>query len=166
MGTFANGVTMAPGNDCMTPCVRQRAGRQKHPTAGALDSQSVKTTQVAEVRGFDSGKRVKGRKRHILVDTLGLLLAVVVTSAALSDPAGARLLLRRLGGAWKKTASHLGRWNVSWTPARVGPATLPLCFAARLAQRGAKRLCPAPTALGGGTHFCLAHAMSTPELGL
>jgi putative transposase len=89
-------------HDTLRAQVRQRAGRHKHPTAGALDSQSVKTSQVAGVRGFDSGKRVKGRKRHILVDTLGLLLVVVVTSAALSDPAGARLLLRRLGGAGKK----------------------------------------------------------------
>src|SRR5437764_8817940 len=82
--------------------VRQRAGRPKHPTAGCLDSKSVKTTQIPGVRGYDAGKKVKGRKRHILVDTLGLLLAVVVTSAAVSDPAGARLLLRRLGGACKK----------------------------------------------------------------
>jgi putative transposase len=74
---------------------RERAGRHKHPTAAAMESQSVKTRQVADVRGFASGKRVKGRKRHILVDTLGLLLVVVVTSAALSDPAGARLLLPR-----------------------------------------------------------------------
>ena len=89
-------------HDTLRAQVRERAGRQKHPTAAALDSQSVKTTQMAGVRGYDSGKPVKGRKRHILVDTLGLLLAVVVTSAALSDPAGARLLLSRLGGACKK----------------------------------------------------------------
>jgi len=82
--------------------VRERAGRHKYPTAGALDSQSVKTTQIPGVRGYDAGKKVNGRKRHILVDTLGLLLAVVVTSAAVSDPAGARLLLRRLGGGCKK----------------------------------------------------------------
>lgn len=82
--------------------VRQQAGRHKHPTAGALESQSVKTTQLPGVRGYDAGKKVNGRKRHVLVDTLGLLLAVVVTSAALSDPAGAKLLLKRLGGACKK----------------------------------------------------------------
>src|SRR5919202_256528 len=82
--------------------VRRRAGRHKHPTAGCLDSQSVKTTQIAGVRGFDGGKLVTGRKRHVLVDTLGLVLAVGVTAAPVSDPAGARLLFKRLGGAGKK----------------------------------------------------------------
>ena len=89
-------------HDTLRAQVRQRAGRHKHPTTGALDSQSVKTTQLRGVRGYDAGKKVNGRKCHILVDTLGLLLAVVVTSAAVSDPAGARLLLQRLGGACKK----------------------------------------------------------------
>jgi transposase len=84
-------------HDTLRAQVRERAGRHKHPTAGALDSQSVKTTQVAGARGYESGKRVKGRKRHLLVDTLGMLLAVVVTTASLSDPAGARVLLKRLG---------------------------------------------------------------------
>src|SRR5690349_4698420 len=86
-------------HDSLRAQVRQRAGRHKHPTAGALDSQSVKTTQVAGVRGYDSGKHVNGRKRHLLDDTLGQLLAVVVTSAALSDPAGANRVFKRLGGA-------------------------------------------------------------------
>lgn len=81
---------------------RERAGRHNHPTAGALDSQSVKTSHMPGVRGYDVGKKVNGRKRHILVDTLGLLLAVIVTSAALSDAAGAKRLFRHLGGACKK----------------------------------------------------------------
>lgn len=82
--------------------VRQKAGRHKHPTAGCLDSQSVKTTSTPGVRGFDNGKKVVGRKRHILVDTLGLLLVGVVHTANISESAGARLVLRRMRGSCKK----------------------------------------------------------------
>ncbi len=89
-------------HDTLRAAVRRRAGRHKHPTAGCLDSQSVKTTQVRGDRGYDKGKNVNGRKRHLLVDTMGLLLAVVVTAASVSVPAGARLLLARLGGVCKK----------------------------------------------------------------
>ena len=89
-------------HDTLRAEVRRRAGRHKHPTAGCLDSQSVKSSSVRGVRGYDSGKMVKGRKRHLLVDTLGLLLAVVVTAASVSDPKGARMLFARLGGSCKK----------------------------------------------------------------
>lgn len=82
--------------------VRRNSGRHKHPTAGCLDSQSVKTVGVSSHFGYDAGKKVKGRKRHILVDTLGLLLVVVVTVADCQDRDGAKLLFRRLSGSCKK----------------------------------------------------------------
>ena len=89
-------------HDTLRAAYRVKKGRHKHATAGSLDSQSVKTTSVAGVRGFDAGKKINGRKRHILVDTLGLLILVAVTAASVQDRDGARLLLSRLRGTGKK----------------------------------------------------------------
>ena len=88
-------------HDTLRAQVRQQAGRPKPPTAGGVESPSVKPTALGGERGYETGKNVKGRTRHMLVDTRGLLLAVVVTAASVSDPAGARSLCARLGGAWK-----------------------------------------------------------------
>ena len=65
---------------------RVAAGREPTPSAACIDSQSVKTTEMGgPERGYDGGKKINGRKRHLVVDTLGLLLAVLITSAALDD---------------------------------------------------------------------------------
>ena len=75
---------------------REQAGRAASPTAGIIDSQSVKTTEAGGPKGYDAGKKVNGRKRHILVDTLGLLLVLVVHTANIQDRDGLALVCRRL----------------------------------------------------------------------
>ena len=93
---------------------RRRQGRQAEPSAGSVDSQSIKTaTQATEV-GFDGGKPVKGRKRHLLVDTLGLLMAVVVTAANTDDRVGFMLLLTSVFcGRGQAVTQAVGRWRLS-----------------------------------------------------
>lgn len=87
--------TLARVHTALREQVRTAAGRDAQPSAALVDSQSVKTGRQPGVRGYDGGKKLTGRKRHLLVDTQGLLLAILVTAANVSDPAGAQALCCR-----------------------------------------------------------------------
>ena len=75
---------------------RELEGREASPTAGVIDSQSVKTTESGGVRGYDAGKKTKGRKRHIVTDTLGLLIGLLIHGADVQDRDGAPNVLKTI----------------------------------------------------------------------
>jgi putative transposase len=105
--------------------VRLEAGKKRQPTAAILDSQTIKSSETSSERGYDAGKKINGRKRHLLVDTMGLMLMVMVLPANVQDRDGARRMLNRFSGIYKALrliwadGGYAGQL-VSWVKGHLG----------------------------------------------
>ena len=143
---------------------RQRQGRPSTPSAGSIDSQSIKMARQPGPKGFDAGNQINGRERHCLVDTLGLIISLWVAPANTPDPTGLKTVLGTYLYWCATLTQGLGRWR----PSRRRPQNLGRSVEtapqSRLGgrQRKRDRLYRITPSMGRRTHLCLAFELPPP----
>ena len=101
-------------NHILVMLPREQDGREATPTVGIIDSQSVKSAENSGLRGYDAGREIKGRKRHIATDTLGHLIVSVVHAADIQDRDGAPLVVARIRQLFFVVVAFDWRWRLCW----------------------------------------------------
>jgi len=158
--------TWSRANDALRTRVRHRSKRKKSPSLGIIDTQSVKTTEQGGPRGKDAHKKVNGRKRHLVVDTLGMVVAAVVHSAGIQDRDGAKLVLKKLVGRFPRLKKILADGIYNGGDRGVGQGGRRLDPGVSRPPRGPDEVRGAAVAVDRGADVRLAGAIPAAEQGL